>query len=427
MKKLVFLSVVLIMIIVKAVGQEKTCIDCHDNLMNKKVVHPVAEESCDYCHELTGDKHPTRNKKDFSMTDKLPDLCFMCHEIPDGKHTHVPFEEGECTMCHSPHSTDNEKLLVSAPTSNLCFECHFNVFPDDDFLHRPVAEGNCQGCHDPHRSDQKHLLKLQLPYLCFKCHEETGSELKASHVHPPFEDDCQNCHGNHNSKERKLLVSKTPDLCFDCHDDIKKDIESKSVPHKALYLKNNCANCHSPHGSEQESLLIDNETNVCLSCHRKTIKTDDRTIRSMQDVLTKSKVIHGAIEVGGCSSCHFPHAADMTRLLNDNFTFETYVEAKPENFTICFNCHDQEMIEKEKTTDATNFRNRDQNLHFLHVNGAKGRNCIDCHDVHGSVQDHLIAPKVSFGSWEMPINYQVTPNGGSCASGCHAKLSYERK
>ncbi|MCK4993003.1 MAG: hypothetical protein KAS29_21040, partial [Bacteroidales bacterium] len=80
----------------------------------------------------------------------------------------------------------------------------------------------------------------------------------------------------------------------------------------------------------------------------------------------------------------------------------------------------------EVTTTATNFRNGDQNMHFLHINGTKGRNCNLCHDMHGSPNEHLIADKVMFGNWEMPVGFKALENGGSCLTGCHAEKQYVR-
>ncbi len=76
------------------------------------------------------------------------------------------------------------------------------------------------------------------------------------------------------------------------------------------------------------------------------------------------------------------------------------------------------------TESATDFRNGDTNLHFLHVNKEKGRTCRACHDTHGSNRPKHVTEGVPFGSWEIPINFQETPKGGSCAPGCHAERDY---
>ena len=37
-----------------------------------------------------------------------------------------------------------------------------------------------------------------------------------------------------------------------------------------------------------------------------------------------------------------------------------------------------------------------------------------------------MADKVSFGDWEMPVNFIPTNNGGQCTPGCHAQVTYDR-
>jgi hypothetical protein len=58
----------------------------------------------------------------------------------------------------------------------------------------------------------------------------------------------------------------------------------------------------------------------------------------------------------------------------------------------------------------------------------RGRTCRACHDTHTSDHAHIIREAVSYGTsdWELPINYKPTPTGGSCATGCHQTLRYDR-
>ena len=82
----------------------------------------------------------------------------------------------------------------------------------------------------------------------------------------------------------------------------------------------------------------------------------------------------------------------------------------------------------EKTTGLTNFRNGQANLHFMHVNKTeKGRSCRACHNVHASPNDLHIRDSVPYGSWNMPINYKKSADGGSCSPGCHKPYTYDRK
>lgn len=405
---------------------EQTCLDCHKDIMANQVIHPPADEACDDCHEPTGNKHPDENLKGFTLADKVPGLCYMCHDEFQGKYTHPPVEDGECLTCHSPHSSPNPNLLLANPVAVLCFECHDQEIAENNIVHQPVSTGNCQDCHNPHKSNYRSFLKTGLPGLCFKCHERISKEMTDSHLHPPFEDDCRNCHQVHSSKEKYLLDQTVPALCFDCHDDVKESVDSLPVVHGAVKIKKACLNCHSPHASSQEYFLVKENKALCLSCHNKTIKTETKTIRNIKQILNKSKVVHGAIELAGCSGCHTPHASVIPFLLQEAFPTSVYTPAQPDSFALCFTCHDTGLLETKVTKSATNFRNGDQNLHYVHIHGNKGRSCKDCHAMHGSQYEHLIAGSVTFGSWKMPIKYQVTQNGGSCLTGCHARRAYKR-
>ncbi len=412
------------------VGQEAaegpTCLTCHKYKIDNPVIHPPAEESCDACHESTGSEHPKEGRKGFTLTDKMPDLCYMCHEESQGKNAHAPVESGECNACHSVHSSENQGLLLIAPTSKLCFECHDAEIANNKVNHYPVGEGDCQACHDPHKSDQSSLLKSEMPALCFSCHEETAQEMTTEYIHPPFEDACNNCHSPHGSTQKYLMDQSVQELCYMCHDDIMVSVDTLPYVHGIVNEKKTCTNCHSPHASAQEKFLISEGKELCLGCHNKIISTESRKLSNIKQKITKSKVVHGAIEFDGCSGCHAAHASTNPSLLKEAFPAAEYAPAVAETFTLCFNCHDATMLEEDPSVSGTNFRDGDRNMHFLHINGDKGRNCKFCHDMHGSPNEHMIATRVKFNNWEMPLEYKLLENGGSCYTGCHSEKKYVR-
>ena len=82
----------------------------------------------------------------------------------------------------------------------------------------------------------------------------------------------------------------------------------------------------------------------------------------------------------------------------------------------------------KETDTVTGFRNGTKNLHLVHVADPKrGRTCRACHSTHASTNPMHMAETVPFGNWQMPIDFTRTRTGGSCASGCHRKLSYDRE
>jgi len=113
-------------------------------------------------------------------------------------------------------------------------------------------------------------------------------------------------------------------------------------------------------------------------------------------------------------------------MLKENFPIGSYAKGVEATFQLCFDCHDTDLLNVEKTTTGTMFRTGDQNLHYLHVNKEKGRNCTTCHDLHAANNAQLIATTVKFGRWDMPLNYIPTDDGGTCATGCHKEQSYKR-
>jgi predicted CXXCH cytochrome family protein len=317
----------------------------------------------------------------------------------------------------------------SALVENKCLECHAKTTAKP-VQHSPVTL-NCGLCHvsngkeHPVTDEEGFKLVKQVPDLCFSCHDQ--SSIMKEEVHPPLkEGDCLSCHDVHSSKNEHLISSKTPALCYSCHNDLETAVTESKVPHKALLEGNSCTTCHSPHSSSEKKILVKPQTDLCLSCHNKEIKTEGRTLSNMKVLIERSKNVHGAIDNNGCTACHNPHASNNNYLLQKPFPLGNYSPAEKNTYDLCMECHEKSLYEDEKTTESTGFRNGENNLHFLHVNKDKGRTCLNCHNPHASNKLFLIAEKVKFGSWDMPINYNKLPKGGTCAPGCHGEKTYTR-
>lgn len=270
------------------------------------------------------------------------------------------------------------------------------------------------------------VLKQDDPLSCLDCH----NALIEKNVMHPVAESCDNCHVA-NGKEHPqpgvagfTLAEALPEMCFLCHDVVQADIQKSKVVHKVIFGKKSCLDCHSPHSSAQEKLLVVEEKQLCLGCHNRIYANDSSYTSNIKQLLDKSKYVHGAIDGGGCLACHSPHAAENQSLLKDVFPNGFYAEGKPENYALCFSCHDSQMMAADTSTSATQFRNGNKNLHYLHLNGGKGRTCVLCHNVHASGQPHLIIDAIEFGKWEMPMRYKSLENGGSCYPGCHSEKTY---
>ena len=221
------------------------CTTCHDDIAGKKHIHsPVTESGCDACHEMA--------KNDGKVTVALAaegnDLCLTCHDDIqtrlEKKHPHAAVEEG-CGLCHDPHSSDQERLLVSG-MNTLCAECH--DLEEDDFKkkhgYQPVARLGCGGCHDAHGSNQDKLLK-------------------GNHQHVPFQEgQCVACHKRARGKLIRLRGNGA-DLCYACHSDKQKEFKKPSI-HTPVE-RGDCTGCHDPHLSNQKMLLKETGNRLCLS------------------------------------------------------------------------------------------------------------------------------------------------------------------
>ena len=399
----------------RAGAADKTCAiaACHETLVQGKSVHAAAE-SCDGCHESVATPHPQKGKKTFKLAAQQPDLCITCHEAFGKKpFVHAPVKDGTCTTCHDPHASKEPKLL-SSPLKDLCGACHADHV-EFKVPHGPVAAGDCTVCHTPHEAEVKGLLLKKGDQLCFGCHLDVQEGLKKKHVHAAVESGCTSCHNPHGSANPKLLAEAGAALCYQCHSDIAEKVQKGTVAHAPVNSPKGCASCHSPHATDQAKLLLSPEKELCLACH-KTIVTKAMT------------VLHGPIDKGQCTPCHDPHGSQNARLLIKGFSPEPYVAYTDKEYELCFTCHKRDLLQYPDTSFATKFRDGERNLHSLHVNNKqKGRSCRLCHAIHGGGNAALIAEKVTFGQWSLPLKFVKSENGGSCSPGCHKPYSYDRK
>jgi predicted CXXCH cytochrome family protein len=396
------------------VAAEDTCTSaqCHAKLLTGSTVHPIAE-SCETCHESTGTPHPKKGQKTFKLTKEPPDLCFGCHEAfgTKSKVVHYPVTAGQCTTCHDPHSSNEPKLLAQ-PMKDLCGTCHSDHV-SFKVVHGPVSAGTCTACHTPHEGDNKARLEKEPPELCFGCHADMQDVTKKANVHPALAAGCPSCHNPHGSDFPKLLSAEGQDLCFTCHPQIQEIVSAASVPHPALSFGEGCVSCHSPHASDNPNMLLKTETETCLGCH--------------DTIITKAMTaLHTPIKNGKCTGCHMPHGSQNATLLVKPFPTDAYVPYSDNEYALCFSCHKRDLLAYPQTSYATNFRDGERNLHYLHVNKPKGRSCRLCHNIHGSSQPKLIAESVPFGKWNLPLKFVKTETGGGCSPGCHKPQYYDR-
>jgi len=386
---------------------------CHKGMLKAVNIHP-ATQPCDTCHQSLSTPHPQKNKKTFKLTQEVPGLCAQCHPVSGAmKHVHPPVANGMCTTCHDPHESAEPKLLAQ-PIKDLCASCH----PDKGgfkYVHGPAATGDCTSCHVPHESNNKRLLVKEGADLCFICHVDMQEEIKKKVVHPALAGGCTSCHDPHGSSMKKFFPAEGTGLCYQCHPQVEDRLKSAKSVHAPIKTEQGCASCHAPHASDGEKLLSKTGKELCLACHKDFLKKDQT-------------VLHGPIKEGKCTACHDPHGTPFGKLLIKAYSTEFYVSYSDAEFQLCFACHNRDLLRYPTTNYATGFRDGNKNLHFIHVNRAdRGKSCKACHVIHGGPNPKLMADKVSFGKWSLPLKFVKSETGGSCAPGCHKKYPYDRK
>ncbi len=402
---------------------------CHSNIKEYDFLHgPMFVNACDTCHVLSEPKLHL-----YELTRKRENLCAHCHEfdLNDSLMLHEPFEDGTCLSCHNPHGGREPSLLKSDHAGDLCLSCHTNLSEARDLVHGPVSAGACRACHEPHASAGRKLLGLDGRSMCLRCHVSLDIEIETARVvHKPVLDDCQLCHDPHATDNSSLLLEKPAKLCMRCHESIHQTVDDASVSHGAILTERSCLNCHLSHASEHPRLLKDDVDSLCFECHNTEIKLDDgSTLANIKAIIDTGTSLHGPVASGNCIACHEIHGGKNNRLLVRAYSNKLYAPFGDGPYALCFGCHDQSLVNDERTTTVTRFRNGDVNLHFVHVHrDKKGRSCAVCHDSHASNREQHIRDSVAFGpgGWKLPIQFQRIGDGGSCASGCHQSLLYSR-
>lgn len=192
--------------------------------------------------------------------------------------------------------------------------------------------------------------------------------------------------------------------------------------------------CHPDFTSGE--ITVHPEEAVCVDCHQGDLKEhvdDNGLMRVKEQTCTDCHedaadypFPHQPVMDGNCRGCHDPHGNLEQQLLNPEL-IKPYIDYDKNTYGQCFSCHDRDLLMFATTAFDTGFRDKDRNLHFLHVKKEKrGRNCLLCHGAHGSSRPKLIIEPVPFGAWSMPMNFTRTANGGSCAPGCHRPRDYDR-
>jgi DmsE family decaheme c-type cytochrome len=111
-----------------------------------------------------------------------PQLCFSCHSDVKPAFSqpfHHKVNEGlmKCTDCHDTHGTFNSNQLRSTADQNMiCTKCHTETRGPFVFEHVAVKAEGCVGCHSPHGSQNARLLNVpNINQMCNQCHSPVAA------------------------------------------------------------------------------------------------------------------------------------------------------------------------------------------------------------------------------------------------------------
>jgi DmsE family decaheme c-type cytochrome len=245
-----------------------TCMTCHEETAKafKRTPHAGNIQGCEGCHgpgqahvDGGGDKTKIRVFKTLSAVDSSA-TCMECHNKGGQKHWMGSSHDSRsisCVACHNPHPKGDviPKALLAKPQAMLCTGCHLQkkaqlIRPG----HMPVREGKleCTSCHNPHGTpNDKMLLQTSVNQNCYTCHAEKRGPFLWEHA--PVRENCLNCHDAHGSINEKMLKVKTPLLCQQCHQT--SSHPGPAYPAQSRYAFNQgCFHCHpAVHGSVHPS------------------------------------------------------------------------------------------------------------------------------------------------------------------------------
>jgi DmsE family decaheme c-type cytochrome len=159
------------------------CLTCHASAHPNfdRSPHAKANVGCASCHSVHAN-----GKTEHLLKASQPQLCYQCHT--DVKPAfNMPFHhkvnEGlvQCGDCHNVHGTfGNASLKSTADQNAVCTKCHTDTRGPFVFEHAAVKGEGCMSCHTPHGSQNARMLRMpSINALCTQCH----SPVAAARVH----------------------------------------------------------------------------------------------------------------------------------------------------------------------------------------------------------------------------------------------------
>jgi cytochrome b subunit of formate dehydrogenase len=315
---------------------------------------------------------------------------------------------------------------VAAGDHEACLECHGARDDDAPFVDTKVFRSSvhrdldCSDCHaDVDPDDLPHGEKLK-PVYCGTCHGDEQLDFDAS-IHgqalnrrAPYAPSCKECHGVHDiysPRDDRSIAYKmnVPYLCGKCHregapvantyqisehnilENYTESIHGEGLFKKGLTVTAACADCHNahlilPHTEPRASVSPRNITATCMRCHSKIEQVHTKVIRG--ELWEKAP---GAIPA--CTDCHVPHRVRKG---------QTELTISDRN---CLKCHEQRHLYSYEDGDTLLVT---VNVEEIATSAHRTIPCVKCHvDVDPSRRR------------------PCETSGAVDCSNCHAKISEE--
>lgn len=181
--------------------QPDLCFRCHDAaaVMGRPYHAAAQTQRCSTCHDphasgnalLLADSRTYRRRK---------------YAAGGGRSPHTVWDRKDCARCHVPERAN--KLVDDV--NEVCLSCHDAVrrAPPGQKLHGAVQQGECTLCHTPHGSPLPHLIRPKGEAICYECHDP--EEIRTRDHPRVYRANCLLCHAGHSSERAHLLRPGIP-------------------------------------------------------------------------------------------------------------------------------------------------------------------------------------------------------------------------
>lgn len=178
---------------------DETCLGCHAGTHPNfdRSPHAKAGVGCTSCHSVHKSETP-----EHLLKAEQPKLCFQCHadqKAGFGMPFHHPVNEGvvSCNDCHDVHGTfQPNNLKATADQNAICTRCHAETRGPFVYEHAAVRAEGCLGCHSPHGSQNARMLNMpSINTLCNQCHSPVANgTVHAQGAGSSSYQPCTSCH-----------------------------------------------------------------------------------------------------------------------------------------------------------------------------------------------------------------------------------------